>query len=596
MRIVLVPLGTIMLGGLLCAQPASGIPDEPLVRIQVVDEQGQPIRTAKVHVSAFVNRMSYMATAPAWQSVNARGVCVVEGEVSHRLRMHEILAGKLPVELECMVAAPSYVPLQFERAAAPRETIIVTLKPARSFELRLITADGEPVNLRMREDFYQGHSASPLLISSADDKPLCAFGEQTSEETRFRIAPPLFLNFGVYPLGDGRYRVDVPHEFTGALTLLVHHPDVIRYYLHTLKPDEWQAGTVEIRLPKPSVMLLEFDLEAWRKAYKDLSKLYLSIVPLGDMRLPLRFYADAFAGRPFPGGVVAKRNVAPGLYRVSLYLQDKDTHETSVQIPEGGFAYQKIAPKPFDIAYYRGKRQVRVQIRRAGGASLAGAHYRVELTRGYGQARTLQEGRLDKNSVIVLRNLYENPPGTDHSNTIGYRIFVNGKFAHHFTLARGDGIREMSITLAPQPGDPAINFKAVDVRTGKPVELRTLRGKWVYLEFWATWCGPCQRAMEELKAFVEKQPDSWRKQVVVLTVSLDESKEVVLSHLQRRGWDKFALHTWDKGQRAAQQYGVDAVPTAFLIDPRGRVVWTGNPLSHEQESLLRQIGKKGGAR
>jgi hypothetical protein len=64
--------------------------------------------------------------------------------------------------------------------------------------------------------------------------------------------------------------------------------------------------------------------------------------------------------------------------------------------------------------------------------------------------------------------------------------------------------------------------------------------------------------MEELKAFVEKQPDSWRKQVVVLTVSIDEDKDVVLSHLQRRGWDKFALHAWDEGQRAAQQYGVEA--------------------------------------
>jgi cytochrome oxidase Cu insertion factor (SCO1/SenC/PrrC family) len=102
--------------------------------------------------------------------------------------------------------------------------------------------------------------------------------------------------------------------------------------------------------------------------------------------------------------------------------------------------------------------------------------------------------------------------------------------------------------------------------------------------------------MEELKAFVEKQPDSWRKQVVVLSVSIDESREVVLPHLQRRGWDKFALHTWDEGQRAAQLYGVDAIPTAFLIDPRGKVVWTGNPLSREQESLLRQIGGKGGAR
>ena len=595
MRTLLTLLGTVMCGGLLWAQSAVEIPDEPLARIQVLDEQRQPIRTAKVHVSATVNRMRHMATAPAWQSVNARGVCVAEGEVSHRFRMREILAGTLPVELQVMVAAPGYVPLQFERAANPRETITVTLKPARSFELRLLTADGKPVDLRLASDLYQEHRSSPLLIGSVDGKPVCALGEQAAEETRGRGAPPLCLNFGVYPLGDGRYRVDMPQEFKGALVLMVHSPEVIRYYLRTLEPNEWQSGTVEVRLPKPGMMVLEIDLEAWRTAYKDLSELSLGVAPQAEVPSTLRFYSDAFVVRRFSGGLVVKRNVAPGTYQASLYLwDDKDTHKTTLQVPEGGVVRQKIAPKPFDVADYRGKRQVRVQIQRADGKSVAGARYRVELTRGY-VARTLQEGTLDKNGALVLRNLYENPADPEPSNVIGYRIFVNGKFARYFALTQGDGIRDLQITLAPQPGDPAINFTATDLRTGKPVELRTLRGKWVYLEFWATWCGPCQTAMEELKAFVEKQPDSWRKQVVVLTVSVDQDKDVVLPHLQRRGWDKFALHAWDEGQRAAQQYGVEGIPTAFLIDPQGKVVWAGNPLTRQQESLLRQIGSKGGA-
>jgi thiol-disulfide isomerase/thioredoxin len=596
MRTLMTLLGTVVFGGLVHAQSALEIPDEPLARIQVVDEQGQPIRTAKVHVSATVDRRRQMATMPAWQAVNARGVCVVEGEMSHRFQMREILAGTLPVELQVMVAAPGYVPLYLERAANPRETMTATLAPARSFELRLLTADGEPVNLRMGEDLYQEHRSSPLLIGSVDGKSVCAVGAPQSERSRFMGAPPLCLNFGIYPLGDGRYRVDVPQEFEGALVLMVHSPEVIRYYLRTLEPNEWQSGTVEVRLPKPGMMVLEIDLEAWRTAYKDLSELSLRVAPQAEAPSTLLFYSDAFVGRRFSGGLVVKRNVAPGTYQASLYLWNKDTHQTTLQVPEGGVVRQKIAPKPFDVADYRGKRQVRVQIQRAGGKSVAGARYRVELTRGYGQARTLQEGTLDKNGALVLRNLYENPADPEPSNVIGYRIFVNGKFARYFALTQGDGIRDLQITLAPQPGDPAINFTATDLRTGKPVELRTLRGKWVYLEFWATWCGPCQTAMEELKAFVEKQPDSWRKQVVVLTVSVDEDKEVVLPHLQKRGWDKFALHAWDEGQRAAQQYGVEGIPTAFLIDPQGKVVWAGNPLTRQQESLLRQIGNKGGAR
>ena len=176
MRTLLTLLGTVMCGGLLWAQSAVEIPDEPLARIQVVDEQGQPIRTAKVHVSATVDRRRQMATMPAWQAVNTRGVCVAEGEMSHRFQMREILSGALPVELQVMVAAPGYVPLYLERAANPRETITATLTPARSFELRLLTADGEPVNLQMGEDLYQEHRSSPLLIGSVDGKSVCAVG------------------------------------------------------------------------------------------------------------------------------------------------------------------------------------------------------------------------------------------------------------------------------------------------------------------------------------------------------------------------------------------------------------------------------------
>ena len=129
MRTLLTLLGTVVIGGLLWAQSALEIPDDPLVRIQVLDEQGQPIRTAKVHVSATVNWRRYMATMPAWQAVNARGVCVAEGDETLRLRMRKVLEGRLPVELHCMVAAPGYVPLRFERAANPRETI--TARPRR---------------------------------------------------------------------------------------------------------------------------------------------------------------------------------------------------------------------------------------------------------------------------------------------------------------------------------------------------------------------------------------------------------------------------------------------------------------------------------
>ncbi len=150
----------------------------------------------------------------------------------------------------------------------------------------------------MGEDLYQEHRSSPLLIGSVDGKPVCAVGEQQSERSRFMGAPPLCLNFGIYPLGDGRYRVDVPQAFTGALVLMVHSPEVIRYYLRTVEPNEWQSGTVEVRLPKPSTMVLEIDLEAWRKAYKDLSELSLRVAPQAEAPVDAAVLLRRLCGTP----------------------------------------------------------------------------------------------------------------------------------------------------------------------------------------------------------------------------------------------------------------------------------------------------------
>jgi len=135
--------------------------------------------------------------------------------------------------------------------------------------------------------------------------------------------------------------------------------------------------------------------------------------------------------------------------------------------------------------------------------------------------------------------------------------------------------------LARQYGKPAPALHVTDAKgIGKDITLAGLRGKWVLLEFWATWCGPCVSV--GLPALVEfdKEFRDHRDKFVILTFhdtsakSLDEL-EPRLEQVSKLHWGGKPLPLpilLDATGQTAKNYNVRAYPTAFLIDPEGRLV------------------------
>ena len=115
------------------------------------------------------------------------------------------------------------------------------------------------------------------------------------------------------------------------------------------------------------------------------------------------------------------------------------------------------------------------------------------------------------------------------------------------------------------------------------VQLKDLRGKVVFLEFWETGCGPCQPMMAKLNELMGTHGGEWNDHVAVLAVSLDANPEIIASHVESRGW-KNLRHYWSRRSGgeyfadAAQAFVVHAVPTAVLIDREGKIVWRGHPM------------------
>lgn len=122
---------------------------------------------------------------------------------------------------------------------------------------------------------------------------------------------------------------------------------------------------------------------------------------------------------------------------------------------------------------------------------------------------------------------------------------------------------------------------------GKPVKLSDFRGKYVLIDFWASWCGPCR---EENPNVVKAYNQYKEKGFTVLGVSLDMpgQKEAWLKAIEKDQltWTQVSdLKGWEND--AAKVYGVRAIPENFLIDPAGKII--GRNL--RQEGLQEELAK-----
>lgn len=135
-------------------------------------------------------------------------------------------------------------------------------------------------------------------------------------------------------------------------------------------------------------------------------------------------------------------------------------------------------------------------------------------------------------------------------------------------------------------GTPAPDF-AVDSLEGGRLALSGLRGRAVWLTFWASWCGPCRAEMPELLAASE---DARGRGVRLVAIDIGEEPDVVKTYLARGGYTELPA-ALDRSGAVSRAYGVYGLPTHVFIDARGivRGVRTGMMSAAEMRGAIEEL-------
>ncbi len=137
-----------------------------------------------------------------------------------------------------------------------------------------------------------------------------------------------------------------------------------------------------------------------------------------------------------------------------------------------------------------------------------------------------------------------------------------------------------------QAGDRCPNFSFEDI-DGKKVTLKSLKGKYIFIDIWATWCPPCRDELPFLKVLEEKFKD---RNIWFVSISCDKDKKKWVEMVKREKLGGIQLHMGDDWS-FMEAFGNRKIPRFILVDPKGKIISpkTSRPSEPGTEVMLKAL-------
>lgn len=151
------------------------------------------------------------------------------------------------------------------------------------------------------------------------------------------------------------------------------------------------------------------------------------------------------------------------------------------------------------------------------------------------------------------------------------------------------GLMDWDAEKLEQPKNANYNLK-LNSLDGRHISLKNVEGKTIFLNLWATWCGPCIAEMPNINALYN---DLKNKDIIFVMLSLDDNPETAKNFIERKGFD-FPVYTPAGNIPAVYRSG--SIPTTHVISPDGKIVYTkkgtANYDTKKFRRFLNELNKK----
>jgi RNA polymerase sigma factor (sigma-70 family) len=560
-------------------------PKEPRLEVRAFDEAGAPMKDFEIKL--------YGPPALSPSAIGVDGLAVVS---AHALRGRGSTAGWNHGDLIVTAAGFASTISELGPVEGPRK-VNVTLKRGTKVLLRVRDSAGQRVApaLMPLAQVYLARHRKDMWFTLSDKDP-----ERRSQS----VARTNFLDVRPEPSGDFTFQVrsDQPEPLYFGFS----HPDVlIGYESGPVAASQLAGGVWDVVLPEPATLDVSLKSPAGADGKSPFASGFFMLMPIipgitgGVPRLDSGTLKE-------PEWRATLKHLAPAAYNLHVQTSPREGNAVRQDLQARAGEYHDLRkfdlkpheqasvsfdPPPFNADAWRGKLSATVIVSAAGERPLHGEQYHVSYSLANYGLLPVAKGKLPADGRIALANIA--PSGTSPFGG-QYWIEVGGERLGEFRVKDQPPRQDFTLRMPLRSGDRADAGEALDLETGWPVRLADYRGRVVFLEFWATWCGPCQDPMKKLVALGKRRGETWRKDVALVAVAIDNDRELLHRYIRQSGLTT-VQHLWspeDKSEKTANAhaaYSITGVPTAFLIGRDGRIAWRGHPASIEIEARIEEL-------